>query len=340
MYEQTEQAADIAVVTFCWGDKFERRHVNALRAAVAANLRVPHRFVCVTDQPQDCETVPMWESPVDVPHRPRNFHRLKLFDSDTQAQLGARIVQIDLDAVIVDDLTPLVTCAEPFRIMVGTAIGRGMMCSPYNGSMWVHDIGARQHFWDRIVAEGAGALDRITMPGGGRIIGSDQAWIAHCSPTEATFAASDGVHQYRIVGGRPPSDARAVFFAGHQQPWDAGVASESPRLHAMWTCYAADRVQPWTAHDGGRCLLIGVGETVWDDVREALAEGGMDGIVAMPESAITITHRRVDGVALDFDAAERKARLLGFDDFVRCGREYAYPQPRNIRTGRGSSIAI
>lgn len=330
MYAQPNNR-DLTFVTFCWG-KFNKQHVNALSAAIAANLTVPHRFVCVTDQEMHCETLPLWESTVSVPGRPDNFRRLKLFDRSMHELLGNRVVQIDLDAVILDDLTPLVTCPESFRIMEGTQ-QHARRANFYNGSLWVHDAGARQEIWDKLNQKSVEALSGFTIEGR-QVIGSDQAWIAYCNQREAMFTEADGLYQYRSLCRREIDNARLVFFAGHHNPWDQDVKTEQPRLRAVWDCYASDRVNQWYRRDGGRCLLIGVGADLWERVAQE-AEQGCDGLVTFPETALQIHTRRVDALAFNFDQAERKALALGFTEVVRCGDDYV-KKTRLTRTGRDS----
>lgn len=330
------QNSDLTVVTFCWGRGFNRRHVNALRRAVAAQVRVPHRFVCVTDQEQDCETLQLWPQPAAVEGRPSNFNRLRLFDADTQRLLGKRVVQMDLDGVLVDDLTPLVTCKEEFRVMDGTR-QRHQQANYYNGSLWVHDLGARQNFWDRLMAEGVAGLNKLRMPDGRACIGSDQAWMAYCSTREAVFTEADGLFQYRSLAGKSPDGARAVFFAGRVNPWDDAVASEQPRLRAVWDCYDRDRVKAWSpaaGDDAPRALLLGVGPNVWQDVQQARPRP-TDVLIAFPEAAL-VMDRQVDALALNFQQAERVAKDLGCDEKVVCGAAWAPKTERYVRTGRGS----
>lgn len=336
MSKQTSNSAsDLTVVTFCWGEKFGPAHATALRNMVAAHLHAPHRFVVITDQEgHDCETFPLWPNDYHVAGRPSNFNRLKLFDPATQQQLGSRIVQIDLDTVILDDITRLVKCPEPFRIMEGTAGRRGRpRVNPFNGSFWVHDIGTCEHMWTRLVDEGPSALSST------RNVGSDQAWIAHCDPSAPVFTTQDGLYQYRMLNGLVADDARAVFYAGPLNPWDKATEEDQPRLARVWQAYAAGRVSPRRGQRT-RCLVLGVGETVWTDAMQA----GMDprdSIVAFPEIISTFP-RPVDGVALTFAHSKRVARSLGFkdEDIVLCGSEFIPPSTKYLRTGRGDFMAV
>ena len=244
-------APELCVITFLYEQPKEwarmRRqpytaaHVNALWRAVGANLSVPHRFICFTDQPNGimCETRPVWPS-ITVDGQESCYRKVRAFDGDFQRGLGRRILCLDLDAVVLDWLDPLVT-DDDFRIMRGSVNRLGQQCSYYNGSMWLCRAGARTRFWDwfdpPLVAE---ARRRLIMPTGNRVEGSDQAWFSCCSSSERTWGPEDGVVQFHMHRRGPdlPDGARIVFFAGNRKPWGREVASSHPHLAEAWWRYA------------------------------------------------------------------------------------------------------
>lgn len=185
---------------------------------VARHLHVPHRFVCITDDPRgmECETFPLWDGPAVklAPTRPNCYRRLRLWSEDAGGVPGDRFLSIDLDAVICGDITPLVQRDEDLVIWGDTAKG-----TPYNGSLWLLRKGARRRVWDE--------FDPVRSPQKGkalRYIGSDQAWIGACLGTgEAKYTAADGVYSFRNNiqhhGGELPSGARIVLFHGNRDPW-------------------------------------------------------------------------------------------------------------------------
>lgn len=105
----------LTVTTFLWSDPDRRRsytftpdHVVILKNMVARNLSIPHDFVCVTDTPfraDGIRCVPLdWSK-----HVPGTcFVRLMLRHPNIGGLLGRRILNLDLDCVIVGDLTPLI----------------------------------------------------------------------------------------------------------------------------------------------------------------------------------------------------------------------------------------
>lgn len=245
----------LAVITFLYAmppewqrigrEPYTARHVNALYRAVGANLSVPHRFVCLTDQPEGiaCETMPVWPA-IKVGGQESCYRKVRAFDRAFQESLGSQILCLDLDAAVVGNLDPLITDDE-FRIMRGSENRLGQQCSFYNGSMWLCRSGARTKFWewfDPPVVEQARA--NLIMPTGKRVEGSDQAWFSCCSPGEKVYTADEhGVVQYHMVrrGAFPfPKDARIVFFAGQRKPWGRLVKQSHPDLAAAWARYDVD----------------------------------------------------------------------------------------------------
>lgn len=222
----------ITVVCWKWQPRpgyhkrFTADHVNRLRAMVGRHLHVPHEVVCVTDDASeiapDIRIVPI---PDEIghathPHRPNCYRRLRAFAADAAEWLGERILSIDLDCVIVRDITPLAARTEDFVIMDD----RAPNATPYNGSLWLLRAGTRTRVWETF---DPARSPQITKRAG--IIGSDQAWIAHVlGNREARFTDRDGVLGYgrdicRRYGGRLPDHARAVFFYGRHD-----MATELP----------------------------------------------------------------------------------------------------------------
>jgi hypothetical protein len=198
--------------------------VVTLRNMVRRHYPKPHRFVCLTDDNsglEDVEALPLWTDYAGIPsphggQNPSCYRRLKLFDPAIRDVLGERFVSIDLDAVIVGDLTPIFDRREDF-LMWGETDPRSF----YNGSLMMQTAGARPQVWRDFHPQ--------ISPGealrAGRF-GSDQGWISYkLGPGEATWGRKDGVYSYRVhiqpMGGYLPKDARITFWHGRVKPWDA-----------------------------------------------------------------------------------------------------------------------
>lgn len=198
---------------------FNYQHVNTMVKMIGRNLDLPHRVLCITDDPVGimCETYPLWDAPDIIPikeGKPNCYRRLKVF-GDFGRELGDRLLSIDLDTVITKNMTDLVDRKEDFVIWGDTAKG-----THYNGGFWLMTPGTRKQVWDTFVPD----APRITSSL--KIVGSDQAWISHVlGPGEATWSTQDGVYSYRNHLNRGfaplPSNAKVVFFHGQVDPWSA-----------------------------------------------------------------------------------------------------------------------
>lgn len=222
----------LSVVTWKWTPRrtyrstFSPATVNTLRAMVARHYPDPHRFICVTDEPDGIdprvEILPDWHDFEDVPsphgaHQPSCYRRLRLFHPDAAQWFGDRFVSLDLDMVIMGDLRSLWNRANNF-IAWGDTNPRTF----YNGSMMLLSAGARPNVWT--------TFDPRTSPAEARAagqFGSDQGWISHClGRGEAKWTTADGVFSYRnhILKNQTrhlPAGAKVVIFHGSVDPWSA-----------------------------------------------------------------------------------------------------------------------
>lgn len=226
----------LSVVCWLWRpaptyrSQFAARHVNTLASMVARNYLKPHRMICVTDMPAgidpSIEIVPLWKDHSRIVHpfgqrNPSCYRRLKAFSPEARDLFGERFVSIDLDCVITADMVPLWDCTDEFKIW-----GDTNKTTPYNGSMFIMNAGARRQVWEQFNPD--------TSPHHTRKLGyfgSDQAWIAAClGDREARWTKADGVYSFRneiknkFVGGTQmplPRNARVVMFHGREDPWGA-----------------------------------------------------------------------------------------------------------------------
>ena len=127
-----------------------------------------------------------------------------------------RFVCLDLDCVIVGDMTPLWHRPEDFVIW-----GRTNPTTHYNGSMMLMSAGARPQVWEDFDACASPSLATRN-----RQFGSDQGWISYrLGKGEAIW--TEGVYGWvpHLKRGdiKLPDDARIVFFNGKRDnPWDEG----------------------------------------------------------------------------------------------------------------------
>lgn len=216
-----------------WRPVTDPRPVHALDKMVAAHLSIPHRFVCVTDNPDGmkCETFPCWEDPIvkNQPTHHASWRRLKMFSEWAARQWPGWVLMLDLDVVITGDITPLITW-EDFRILKGAV-------SRYRGGMWLHRTGTRTHVWDTFDPDKSPwEIPKYTTKGK-PWVGSDQGWLSVTCPGERTYSARDGVYVLpaSATKAKPlPEDARIIFTMGDIKPWQEKAKETMP---AVWNEY-------------------------------------------------------------------------------------------------------
>lgn len=237
----------LEIVCWKWKPKtlyrshFGPETVNVLRRMVARNLKLPHRFTCVTDDPRgidpEVRIVPLWEEFGNLPnpsgpHNPSCYRRLKIFGPEAKELFGERIVSMDLDTVITGDLTPLFDRDDDFVIWGGQQIqpgrkGSSLFCW-YNGSLMMIKAGARPQVWDK--------FNPKTSPWEAHRAnsrGSDQGWISHIlGKDEKIWTDKDGVYSfrnqiYRRLGGLP-LNCKVISFHGKNDPWQPEMQAVCP----------------------------------------------------------------------------------------------------------------
>lgn len=201
--------------------QYRPEHVQKLQSMVKRHLRIPHQFICITDlDVPNVACIPPLPEMERVknkrwgPHQPQCYRRLRMFDPEMRDILGERYVQIDLDTVIVDDITPMFDRSDP--LVINRSIGRR---DAYNGSMWLHTPGTHASLYAAFDPDQAIAASKRGY------VGSDQAWMRYHLGDGAvpTWSKSDGSFQYRSFRREPdtlPDGARIVFFAGQAKPWN------------------------------------------------------------------------------------------------------------------------
>lgn len=174
----------LTVVCLCIRGKGKRAYgpdyVEKLRSMVARHLTLPHRFVCMTDRPQDLPGVACVRIKRPAELKPW-WLKLKLF----QSKMGwtGRLLYIDLDTLIVGSLDEIATFPAPFALLPDMAPRfKGRWDKPhlkvvhrYNSSVMVLDAGSRNALWDDF------------DPAYSARLWSDQDWIGEWMPKEATF---------------------------------------------------------------------------------------------------------------------------------------------------------
>lgn len=174
------------------GTKYSAEYVLNLRDGVARNFKVPHEFVCFTDEPVPgvrCEPLP-----VDLPGW---WSKISLF------KLRRPLIYFDLDVVITGDLSPLLEWQ-------GFGIIRDWWQSGFNSSV-MKLTGDEYGVWETFTPD---VMSR--MPG-------DQDYISTRLPGASTFPP----HYFPSFKANrcfdaPPADAMAVILHGNPKPHQLG----------------------------------------------------------------------------------------------------------------------
>jgi hypothetical protein len=230
----------ISLVLWLWRDEANRHNrvspysvdkVERAARMIRGSMTDPHEIVVITDQPahefsSELRVVPMWK---DLSHMGRCWRRLKAFDPSMRELFGPRFCWIDLDMVVLGDITPLFQRKEDIVFWKP-----GTTRTPYNGSMVMMTAGARGDVWKKFSAQRAKvAINQMGYPG------TDQAWWScYLGPNEASWTPErDGVCAYwQNCRPSPPTNARIVYFPGSLKDNGSYVRNHSP-----WVKQALDR---------------------------------------------------------------------------------------------------
>jgi lipopolysaccharide biosynthesis glycosyltransferase len=186
-----------------WRPVYTPEHVQILQTRLL-ECAPDHTFFCITDTViPGVNTVPLPEIPWMKHHHgiPSSYYKLFAFSEAAQS-LGSRILSIDLDVLILDDISLLIG-NDDYKVM------KGHSC-PYNTSMFHVKPGKWSWIWDE-----------LSELSGKRGYGSDQAHVAHYLPDKPVWTHHDGIHQYTTLPGKLPEDAKMLFFAGEVKPWNS-----------------------------------------------------------------------------------------------------------------------
>jgi hypothetical protein len=111
----------VLILTMKWGTLYSAQDVNRLAAQVRRHLPRPHRFICFTDDAQGLapgiEAMPLPELGLAKGHGDLRWRKLGLFRRDLGGLAGHTALFLDLDLVVVDDLSPFFDLPGDFLII-------------------------------------------------------------------------------------------------------------------------------------------------------------------------------------------------------------------------------
>ncbi len=203
------------------GRDYGAEHVNIMRNMLERHLQLPHRLFCVTDDPTGLDPrvvyVPMWTEHAAVF---KNCRRLKILDESVREIFGDRILQLDLDLVIVDDLTDVASAPDDLV---------------YGGSMHLLLIrtGHLHDLWERFSRDPEKVLAEAHAAGQD-VRTSDQAILNHHLKSRGIPRKSPGpirINFRDLPSSGVPSGVKLVHFIGSDNP---AMHRDHPLVKEHW----------------------------------------------------------------------------------------------------------
>jgi hypothetical protein len=217
--------SDRVILCMKWGTKYGPEYVNRLYAMVARHLRGPFKFVCLTDDGQGVRPEvlihPIPEVQLKAAKRDGGWKKLTTFEADLYGLRGTALF-LDLDVVIVDDITPFFEVPGEFLIIHDWK-------RPWrvtgNSSVYRFELGAHADVLAEFRADPEGARARFrneqaflsdVIHRQGKLKYWDDAW---CASYKYHCIANWPLNYFTVP--RIPKGARIVIFHGVMNPPDA-----------------------------------------------------------------------------------------------------------------------
>jgi len=182
---QPPGTASVTVLCVRYGTKYGREYVERLRNMVARHLTIPYEFVCLTDDPRPIEGVRT------LYQQSSGYNRMwwqKVHMFDPTLDISGRILYLDLDVIIGNDMNKLVTNLDD-KFMGILDFNRKFHPSwkYLNSSVmsWMHR--SQTDIWTKFIENKQNAQ---RMQG-------DQDWIWHCAKNRITFWPKEWIQSYK-----------------------------------------------------------------------------------------------------------------------------------------------
>ena len=237
-------SADRVILCMKWGTKYGPEYVNRLYAMVRRHLKGDFKFVCLTDDGNGVnpavQIFPIPEVLMKAAKRDGGWKKLTTFEADLHGLKGTALF-LDLDVVIVDDITPFFEVPGDFLIIHDWK-------RPWrvtgNSSVYRFVLGAHPEVLAEFRADPEAARAKFrneqaflsdVIHKQGKLKYWDDAWCAswkyHCVPAWPLSYLKDP---------SIPPGARILIFHGVANPPDALVGRSNSAWRKM-------RPAPWIA---------------------------------------------------------------------------------------------
>jgi hypothetical protein len=205
------------------GTKYAADYVYKLKAMVARYL--PHRFVCLTDRPQD---LPFVETVNIASHGLQGWWG-KMFLFKPSWRMDERVLYFDLDTVLCGNLTALAALDVEFAICGNFTRAAGFTDYPCRYGSCVMNIGPRfgSDIWEKFSADPDGHMQRACHYGDQKIIEG----LAPAATILQEVMPSNFFLGYRDIADEKPEGCSVVCFAGKSKPHNC----EAQWIRSAWT---------------------------------------------------------------------------------------------------------
>jgi hypothetical protein len=217
-------------------NSYESKHVNVLYSMLKRNMQNSFRLICLTDDSKgirkEVEILPVWD---DFAELGGCYRRLKLFKPEMKELIGEWIVSIDLDCVILSDITSLFKFNHDFRILEAfnpPKRKKTLFC----GSLYMLKAGSHPEVWESFDPSMVILRPKLSHRYHGfKGFGTDQLVIAAILPWAKTWSRKDGIQVYREFLKHPlPKNTRIVFFNGRFDPSHEELQERHPWIRKAW----------------------------------------------------------------------------------------------------------
>lgn len=236
-------AVERVILCMKWGRKYGPEYVNRLYAMVRRHLSGSFRFVCMTDDSTglrnevECHPMPSLDL---APGVDRGWPKLSTFKADLYGLRG-RALFLDLDIVIVDDLTPFFDMPGEFFIIRDW---KRPWRATGNSSVYRFELGAHTDVLQRFAQDQLAVRKRFR---------NEQEYLSHALKEQGKLAywpkAWCSSFKYACIPTWPsnlwrapayPAGTRIVVFHGEINPPDAIAGRRNRRFRFI-------KPAPWVA---------------------------------------------------------------------------------------------
>lgn len=255
----TRSNSEITIATMKWNPPdtdsgkrelhslYSSEMVNGLYRDLQQNVKVPFKFVCITDDPSGLnEGIEARPLPTKLQGLEESWAKVFLFSPDMEYILGERFCYIDMDAIVTGDITPLLQldnemvvtrfCSnkESKKSLRRVGTNKAKLC---NTCFYVMNAGCASWVWHDFNLQWA-LTTHQTKPEHLRWYkGSDQAWVSYC--LHKNFILGDirivgpdsGLFEFKRLDEyeyEMPNFSRVIFFGGNDHPYDTGTRNKAP----------------------------------------------------------------------------------------------------------------